>query len=455
MNDFRHIPSVDSLLGLNEFIQLGHAYGDRLVVESLRETLVDYRTVNPKAQKDFPLQEIVQQVENLLKRKTQLTLLPVINATGVILHTNLGRAVLPASVQSRLGEISRTYSTVEYDLETGARGSRSLHAREMLIRLTNAEDALVVNNNAAAVLLVLTVLAKKKKVAISRGQLVEIGGGFRVPEVMQASGAKLVEIGTTNRVRLEDYEAAIKEGASLVMHVHPSNFKVIGFAEEPGLDELVTLAHAHGTFFIDDLGSGALIDTSRFGLSKEPMVQDSVRAGADLVCFSGDKLLGGPQAGIIVGKKELIARIKKNPLARAVRVDKLCLAALEATLIHYIKDEALKEIPTWMMIAEPQDEIRKRAEVWQYRTGMGEVIPERSTIGGGSLPGETLPTYVLSIKVKQVDKVLAALRKNSPPIIARINEDRIFFDPRTVLHSEEEVFLQGLTRVFKGVNHES
>jgi L-seryl-tRNA(Ser) seleniumtransferase len=455
MNEFRNIPSVDSLLGLNEFVQLKQAYGDLLVVESVREALAEYRKVVPNDQSVFPLQEIVQQVEDRLKQKTRSLLLPVINATGVILHTNLGRAVLPLSAQRRLINISTGYSTVEYNLETGGRGSRSIHARDMLVRLSGAEDALVVNNNAAAVLLVLTALAKKKKVAISRGQLVEIGGGFRIPEVMQVSGAKLVEVGTTNRVRLEDYEAALSEGATLVMHAHPSNFKVIGFTGEPGLGELVTLAHAKDAIFIDDIGSGALIDTSSFGLSKEPMIQESVKAGSDLVCFSADKLLGGPQAGIIIGKKEMISRIKTHPLARAMRVDKLCLAALEATLIHYLMGDALAEIPTWMMIAVPLAVIRKRAEGWQRHLGVGEVIADYSTIGGGSLPGETLPTYVLSIQVKRADKVLAALRQNSPHIIARINEDRILFDPRTVLDSEDKVFLEGLTRIFKGVIHES
>jgi L-seryl-tRNA(Ser) seleniumtransferase len=454
MNEFRTIPSVDSILGLNEFIQLKQAYGDLLVVESVREVLADYRKVIPNNQTAFPLFEIVQQVEFLLKHKTRLTLVPVINCTGVILHTNLGRAVLPLSAQIHLNDISRAYTTVEYNLETGGRGSRSIHARELLVRLTDAEDALVCNNNAAAVLLVLTALAKRKKVAISRGQLVEIGGGFRIPEVMQVSGAKLVEVGTTNRVRLEDYEVSLNEGANLVMHVHPSNFKVIGFSEEPGMEELITLVHAHGAIFIDDIGSGALFDTSQFGLSKEPMIQESVKAGADLVCFSGDKLLGGPQAGIIVGKKELISRIKKHPLARAVRVDKLCLAALEATLIHYLIGDSLAEIPTWRMITAPLDVIQKRAESWLRHLAIGEVIEEYSTIGGGSLPGETLKTFVLSVQVKQPDKTLAALRENLPPIIARIKEDRILFDPRTVLDSEEEVFLEGLTRIFKGATNE-
>jgi len=284
-------------------------------------------------------------------------------------------------------------------------------------------------------------------VVISRGQLVEIGGGFRVPEVMKVSGARLVEVGTTNRVRLEDFEEALKNGGGLVMRAHASNFKIIGFTEEPELSDLVSLTHKHNALFIDDIGSGALIDTTQFGLSKEPLVQDSVTAGADIVCFSGDKLLGGPQAGIIVGKKELIARIKKHPLARAVRADKLCLAALEATLAHYLKGNALDNIPVWKMIALQPDDLQKRTIQWQKELGTGEVIPEVSTIGGGSLPGGTLPTFVLAIQAKQIDKALAQLRKNNPPIIGRIKDDRILFDPRTVLESEEQNLLNGIKRI--------
>jgi L-seryl-tRNA(Ser) seleniumtransferase len=394
-------------------------------------------------------------IRDRIKQKTQLTLKPVINATGVILHTNLGRSVLAKSAVDQLLEVSRGFSTLEFDLETGKRGSRSNHAQPMLVELTGAEDALVVNNNAAAVLLVLTALVKRKKVAISRGQLVEIGGGFRVPEVMQTSGAQLVEVGTTNRVRLEDYRDALEHGADAVMRAHPSNFKIIGFTEEPELADLVILAHDHDALFIDDLGSGALIDTSQFGIAREPTAQDSIKAGADIVCFSGDKLLGGPQAGIILGKKELINKIKKHPLARAVRADKLCLAALEATLAHYLKGDALKQIPTWKMISTSLPEIKKRADNWRKSLGVGTVEKDQSTIGGGSLPGETLDTYVLSIQVKKVDKVLKALRQNMPPIIARVQQDRILFDPRSVLESEEEEFLLALQRIFKGANDES
>jgi L-seryl-tRNA(Ser) seleniumtransferase len=446
MSDLRQIPSVDSLLRLDEFVQLRRDYGDTLVLETLREVLDAYRGAS-SPMPAFDAKEAARAVKTFLEHKTQLTLEPVINATGVILHTNLGRAVLAESAQKHVAQVGRSYSTLEFDLSDGGRGSRSLHAHEMLIRLSGAEDALVVNNNAAAVLLVLTVLAKRKGVVISRGQLVEIGGGFRVPEVMQVSGARLVEVGTTNRVRLEDYEEALKNGAALVMRAHASNFKIIGFTEEAEFARLVELTHAYGAIFVDDIGSGTLLDTAQFGLKSEPQVQQSIAAGADLVCFSGDKLLGGPQAGIILGRRELIARIKKHPLARAVRADKLCLAALEATLVHYLKGEALQLIPVWQMISAPAAQMRERALRWKRVLGCGEVREEHSTVGGGSLPGETLETYVLALKVRHPAAALAKLRKNILPVIARIKEDALLFDPRTVQESEEEPLLQAIKRI--------
>ncbi len=446
MSDLRRIPSVDSLLRLDEFVQFRRDYGDTLVLETLREVLDAYRGAS-LPMPAFDAKEAAWAVRTSLEHKTQLTLEPVINATGVILHTNLGRAVLAESARQRLELVGSGYSALEFDLTGGGRGSRSLHAREMLTRLSGAEDALVVNNNAAAVLLVLTALAKRKGVAISRGQLVEIGGGFRIPEVMQVSGAHLVEVGTTNRVRLEDYEEALKNGAALVMRAHASNFRIVGFTEEADFSRLVELAHAYHAIFVDDIGSGTLLDTAQFGLSGEPQVQQSIAAGADLVCFSGDKLLGGPQAGIILGRHELIARIKKHPLARAVRADKLCLAALEATLVHYLKGEALQRIPVWQMISAPVVQMRERALQWQKVLGCGEVREEQSTVGGGSLPGETLETYVLVLKVRHPAAALARLRKNTPPVIARIKEDALLFDPRTVQESEEEPLLQAIKRI--------
>jgi L-seryl-tRNA(Ser) seleniumtransferase len=312
---------------------------------------------------------------------------------------------------------------------------------------------LVVNNNAAAVLLALTALARRHRVVIARSQLVEIGGGFRVPDVMKQSGAKLVEIGTTNRVHLEDYQEALTLPTALVMRAHRSNFQIIGFTSEPTLKEIADLAHQAGVALVDDLGSGSLLDTGRYGLGHEPMVQESLEAGADLICFSGDKLLGGPQAGIIIGRAGLVAKLKKHPLARAVRADKLCLAGLTATLLHYLKDEAVEKIPVWQMIAATPEQMRTRANEWsvtlnQRRWKSCQVIPGRSTVGGGSLPGETLPTYLLALNLAHPDQVLERLRAGSPPIIARVEENRVVLDPRSVLPEQDETLLAGLLEAF-------
>jgi L-seryl-tRNA(Ser) seleniumtransferase len=313
--------------------------------------------------------------------------------------------------------------------------------------LTGAEAALVVNNNAAAVLLVLSALANKKRVIISRSQLVEIGGGFRIPSVMRQSGAKLVEVGTTNRVHLSDYEEALSQPAALVMHAHHSNFKMIGFTKEPGLKEIADLAHKFGVLFADDLGSGTLLATERFGLAHEPAVQESLAAGTDLVCFSGDKLLGGPQAGIIIGKAVLMEKLKKHSLARAVRADKLCLAALTATLLHYLKDEAEREIPIWRMISATSSQMKARAEFWAAELGQGEILESESTIGGGSLPGESLPTWILALSVKSSDMFLEKLRREKPPVVARTENDRVLLDPRTVLPEQDGTLLVNLANV--------
>jgi L-seryl-tRNA(Ser) seleniumtransferase len=287
--------------------------------------------------------------------------------------------------------------------------------------------------------LVLTALARRKPVIIPRSQLIEIGGGFRIPDVMKQSGAKLVEIGTTNKVRILDYEEALQESPSgaLVMRAHRSNFKLVGFTEEPELKDVARTAHRYNSLLVDDLGSGALLDTSLYGIQHEPTVQESLAAGADLVMFSGDKLLGGPQAGIIVGSEELIAKIKKHPLARAVRADKTCLAGLTATLLHYLKDEALREIPIWRMLALPLETVRLRAQAWQQGSGCGQVLTSESTVGGGSLPGESFPTWVLSLSVKSPVKFLARLRNNTPPLIARAENERVLLDPRTVLPEQD------------------
>jgi L-seryl-tRNA(Ser) seleniumtransferase len=372
----------------------------------------------------------------------------VINATGVILHTNLGRAPLSQFAIKAIQNVSLGYSNLEYDLLAGKRGTRSAHAESLLTHLTHSEAALVVNNNAGAVLLVLSALARRRSVIIARSQLVEIGGGFRIPDVMKQSGARLFEVGTTNRIHLSDFQAAIEDTSpALILHAHRSNFRITGFTSEPTLSELAEIAHQVGIPLVDDLGSGALLDTSQFGLGHEPMVSESLLSGADLVCFSGDKLLGGPQAGIIIGKADLVARLKKHPLARAIRADKLCLAALSATLIHYLKDEACVEIPVWRMISMSVDTIRQRAQSWVDTLGIGEMIESQSTVGGGSLPDEVLPTMVFALSVHSPNKILDQLRSYQPPIIARLEADKVIFDPRTIMPEQENVLLSSIQSI--------
>jgi L-seryl-tRNA(Ser) seleniumtransferase len=427
-------------------------------VDALRTTLDDVRVrfkPNPSTSlrtgPDPALptnEEILSLAESRLSSWTQPTLVPVINASGVILHTNLGRAPLSRATIAAMQTVSLGYSNLEYDLDKGKRGSRLIHAESLLQKLTGAEAAVVVNNNASAVMLALAALAKGKRAIISRSQLVEIGGGFRVPDVMKQSGAKLVEVGTTNRVHLRDYEEALSEPTGLVMRAHRSNFKIIGFTEEPDLKDIVDVAHKAGVVVVDDLGSGSFLDTTKYGLAHEPTVQESLAAGVDLVCFSGDKLLGGPQAGIMVGKADLIARIRKHPLARAVRADKVALAGITATLLHYLKDEAEREIPIWRMISMEREQVRARAEAWREALGQGEVVESESTVGGGSLPGESMGTWVLALDVKSPDKFMAKLRASDPPVIARTENDRVLLDPRTVLPEQENDLLRVLGEKF-------
>jgi L-seryl-tRNA(Ser) seleniumtransferase len=436
MTSLRDLPSVEQLLQRGD--HLINEYGRPLTLDALRLTLDEART-RFKAQPamDLPSMDmILSQAESHLIAWTTPTLLPVINATGVILHTNLGRAPLSRATIAAMKVAAEDYSTLEYDLKKGQRGSRLIHAESILQSLTGAEAAMIVNNNASALLLILSALASKKRVVISRTQLVEIGGGFRVPDVMKQSGAKLVEVGTTNKVRLSDYGDALEEPAALVMRAHRSNFKIVGFTEEPALKDIVDRAHQGNIPVVDDLGSGALLDTAKYGLAHEPTVQESLAAGVDLVCFSGDKLLGGPQAGIIIGRKSLIDKIKKHPLARAVRADKTCLAGVTATLLHYLKDEAEREIPIWQMISLTRDQIKARAASWRDGLGQGEVIPSESTVGGGSLPEECISTFVLALNVRSPDKFLKKLREANPPVIARTEDDKVLLDPRTVLNDD-------------------
>lgn len=444
----RTLPALDRLLNTPTGEDLITRYGRPLAVAALRAEL-DLARTNLAA--DHPTDTtpdgLLSAAQAHLAADTAPTLFPVINATGVIIHTNLGRAPLSTAAQRAVAAVAADFNTLEYDIAKGQRGSRSVHAERLLSRITGAEAATVVNNNASAIMLILTALAKGRKVAISRGQLVEIGGGFRIPDVLRQSGAKLVEIGTTNRTHLLDYEAAILEdGVKVVMRAHHSNYRIIGFTTEPDLPDITTLAHQHDVPVVDDIGSGALIDPAQFGLGHEPLIQDSITAGVDLVAFSGDKLLGGPQSGIIVGKKALIDRLKKHPLMRAIRPDKLCLAGLEATLLHYLKDEALTEIPVWRMISRPLTEIRAHAErivaALQTHGLTASVIEGHSTVGGGSLPEETLPTWLVALSHPKPDRLLAALRRQR--IIARIQDDTAVLDPRTLLDPADDRLLAGL-----------
>jgi L-seryl-tRNA(Ser) seleniumtransferase len=449
MPDLRSLPSVDQLLQTGEISALIAEYGRPLALDGLRQALDEVRQAYPARQVVPSPAQIIQRAAEVVEESAAPSLVPVINAAGVVLHTNLGRAPLSQASRQAVLEAAAGYTNLEYDLERGRRGSRLLHAEKLLTRLTGAEAALVVNNNASAVLLALSALARRRSVVIARTQLVEIGGGFRIPEVMKQSGARLVEIGATNRVHLEDYQRAIEEHSpALVLRVHRSNFRIIGFTEEPGLSELAQLSHSAGIPLFDDLGSGTFLDTALYGLEHEPTVQESLHSaqgqGADLVSFSGDKLLGGPQAGILVGRAHLIEKMRRHPLARALRADKLCLAGLSATLLHYLKDEAEQEIPVWRMISSRKEVLQARAQAWAAALGQGDVIESTSTVGGGSLPGETLPTYVLALTVKNPNQFMNRLRRQSTPIIARLDNDRVLFDPRTVLPEEEHTLLESL-----------
>lgn len=449
MTSLRDLPSVDQLLQSEPAQDWLAHFGRPLTVSAIRHTLDQARAAFASGEPLPDTIKILAQVGAALQTWTAPTLLPVINAAGVVLHTNLGRAPLSRAALQAAQDVSLGYSNLEFDLVKGKRGSRLLHAEAILQHLTGAEAALVVNNNASALMLALSALARRRLVVIARTQLVEIGGGFRVPEVMQQSGARLLEIGATNRVHLSDYEAALEAKPALFLRAHRSNFRLVGFTSEPELSEISSLAHQAGIPVLDDLGSGSLLDTARYGLGHEPTVQESLAQGADLVCFSGDKLLGGPQAGIIIGRADLVARIKKHPLARAVRADKLCLAALSATLLHYLKDEAECEVPIWRMISMPLDDIRQRAASWAQALGAGEVIPGESTVGGGSLPGESMPTFTLALTVGSPERFMKRLRRSQPPLIARLENDRILLDPRTVLPEQEAALLSVLRQALQ------
>lgn len=440
----RRLPAVDTLLSqaddlLTQYGRNATVNAIRTELDNLRRRILDGQTVD--------LDHVLDAVAERLADHFQPTLRPVINATGVIIHTNLGRAPLSQSAIQAMHDMA-AYSTLEYDLEQGKRGNRLVHASDLLAEITGAEAAMVVNNNAAATVLMLSGLAQGREVIVSRGQLVEIGGGFRVPEIMAQSGATLVEVGTTNRTRAADFARAITENTALLMRVHSSNFKQIGFTEQPAMLELAELTRQHNLLLVEDLGSGALLDTATYGLDHEPTPQEAIAGGCDLVTFSGDKLLGGPQAGLLVGKREIIDQLKRHPLARAIRADKVCLSALTATLDHYRRGDALDHIPVWQMIARPLDDLRQTAQSWAETLRSAgrdtSVVEGESTVGGGSLPGETLPTALVALRVDSPDRFLADLRRHDPPIIARIADDRVLVDPRTILPEQVAVLLQAL-----------
>ena len=445
MDTLRTLPSVHQLLEEPEARAMIAVHGRPLVRFAVQRILEEERRSGAIAEPAARWSAI----ERVIRGLRQPRLRPVINATGVILHTNLGRAPLAAAAAEAAATIAGRYSTLEFDPRTGRRGRRHDLAAEQLRHLSGAEAAAVVNNCAAAVLLMLTALAKGKEVIVARGELVEIGGGFRMPDVMRLSGARMVEVGTTNRTRAADYAAAITPRTAAIMKVHASNFQVIGFTESVELKALAAIARQHQLLLLHDLGSGALLDTAGYGLAEEPRIQDSLQSGADLVACSADKLLGGPQAGLLLGRAALVDRALKHPLARAVRVDKLTLAALIATLDLYVT-ESFAGLPIWNMLGASAVSIEARAREWQRRLSeLGaavDVVPAESTVGGGSLPGERLATTVLALTPgrRGANDLLRRLRESEPPVIGRIEQDRVYLDARTVLPGEDDVLLEAV-----------
>jgi L-seryl-tRNA(Ser) seleniumtransferase len=468
---YRKLPSVDELLRSARLVPVVLQEGQTAVSDAARAVLASLRDEITTGRLDanavdLALSGINDAVERQLRQALQYSLRTVINATGVILHTNLGRAPLPASAFEHIQEIAGTYSNLEFDIEKGERGQRDLHADRLFSKLLNqhvgtvalgspgeqsspAISTIVVNNNAAAVLLALNTLAENGEVIVSRGELVEIGGSFRIPDVMLKSNAILREVGTTNRTRIGDYEKAIDEKTRLLLRVHRSNFQITGFTEQPQLEELLKLARKHNLPVMEDLGSGSLLDLRSIGVNGEPSVLDSLRHGVDVVTYSGDKLLGGPQAGILSGRSDLIARMRANSLFRALRVDKLTYAALEATLLAYVKGDH-DAIPALRMMRIAKEEIGQRAEAIAQKTRSSklsaEVIDGESVIGGGAAPSAVLPTRLLAVTCNGIDadQLSARLRTSDPPIVARVEDRRVLLDLRTVFPNQDEVVVQAL-----------
>ena len=457
------IPNVDHILSKPEMVQLGNRYPRGIILEAvrrgldyLRQTITTARDPGELDESIFSFEHLLPQFMEEIENQVNPTLIRVINATGVVIHTNLGRSLLHEGAIEHIVRVSRHYSNLEFDLNQGKRGSRYAHVEEILCRLSGSEAALVVNNNAAAVLLVLNTIAAGKEVIVSRGQLVEIGGAFRIPDVMNRSGAILREVGTTNRTHLSDYEGAIGEQTALILKVHTSNFRILGFTSEVELRELADLAHSNHLPVMEDLGSGCLIDLSKYGLDREPTVQEAIKEGADIVTFSGDKLMGGPQAGIILGRREYIQRIKVNPLNRALRIDKLTLAGLESSLLIYLDEtKAVQEIPTLRMLTYSHDELRKRARKLsrkiRARIPRGLRIGVRddvSQVGGGAYPVQILPTNVVTLKPDHgsVQQLERRLREGKPPIIARVSKEEVLLDVRTIGDDEGDLIVDGIEK---------
>jgi len=459
----RKLPSVDELLREPSIQALLSHLPRWAVLEAAREVLEERRRLARAGRlpEEAPeLSTLVREVQTLAKRNHRPNLRKVINATGVILHTNLGRALLAEEAAHQLLEVASSYSNLEYDLEGGRRGSRQAHLERLLVKLTGAEAALVVNNNAAAVLLALNTLAEGREVIISRGELIEIGDSFRIPDIMRKSGAILKEVGTTNRTHLKDYEAAITEKTALLLKVHTSNFRIMGFTADVPLQDLAELGRRYQLPVMEDLGSGALLDLSAVGLRKEPVVSESLKAGADLVTFSGDKLLGGPQAGILLGRKTLIENLRRNPLARAIRVDKLTVAALEATLRLYLDEERVwQRLPTLHVLtlgkAQVEAKAKKLLEQVQGRLGGRLSLSLEdgfSEVGGGALPLEELPTKLVALRssTRPPEEIEASLRRHDPPIMGRIKDGQVFLDLRTVQEGELEEVAKALVQLAGG-----
>jgi L-seryl-tRNA(Ser) seleniumtransferase len=460
----RKLPGVDALLGEAAAEILIGRYGREQAVSAVRAAVDALRAAilkNPEALSDRDLEksEILGSAESRLVEKFAPTMRPAINATGVLMHSGLGRAVLSEDAGRALADIARGYSTLALEIETGRRGQRDSHVASLLRELTGAEAATIVNNNAAATVLILNTLAKGKEVILSRGQLVEIGGSFRMPEVMAMSGAVLREVGTTNKTHLRDYAEAIGPATGAILRVHHSNYRILGFASEPGIEDLVELGTKHGIPVVDDLGSGALVDLKAYGLETEPLVRASIAAGVACACFSGDKLIGGPQSGIIVGRAEAVQQIKKNPLARACRCGKLTLAAMEATLRLFLASDKLNERhPTYRMLSRPVEEIDRRAKRIAKNLAKSLLPPEfeiavvdgESQVGSGSVPVETIPTRLLSLRVRGADpgELGKKLRFQRPAVFTRIHDDALIFDFRTIQPDEDRLVASAILGLF-------